>query len=273
MLQYYIHLLNLEWKKFNANTTVRVLCIIFILMAPFVIFSVKDTFKESIPPFPRSSVFYEFPTVWDYQGYVGNWLVPFILGFLLIFMITSEVSNKTMRQNIITGMTKNDFFQGKLLTLLFLALSATALYAISCLIIGMIYTDGWYLELAMDNNSAIIKFFLMSVGYLSFAMLLSFWIRRGTLTILVYFFYILMLEPLVMALHVYYIRNASRNFYPMNVFEDLHPLPLFRLPDFFVKNEWKFSLLLSDSQAIFSSTIYISIFLGISYWLFMRRDV
>jgi ABC-2 type transport system permease protein len=273
MLPYYKHLLVLEWKKFNANTTVRVLSVIFLLMAPFVIFSGKDLFREAMPPFPSSLVFYEFPTVWDYQGYVGNWLVPFILGFLMIFMITSEVSNKTMRQNIINGLTKNDFFQGKMLVLLFLATVATAIYAISTIIIGITHTDGWYMELLWDNNFAIFKYFLMSLGYLSFAMLLAYWIKRGTLTILVFMFYVLMLEPLIMAIHVYYFRNASRNYYPMNVFEDLHPLPLFRLPDFFVKSEWKFSLLLSDSQAILTSSIYISIFLAASYWIFMKRDV
>jgi ABC-2 type transport system permease protein len=273
MLSYFKHLLVLEWKKFSTNTTTIVLTSIFALMSPFVILTGKDLFKDAIAPFPRSSAFYEFPTVWDYQGYVGVWLVPFILGFMLIFMISSEVSNRTMRQNIITGLTKLDYFNAKLLVLIVLATVATLIYTISSIALGMWHTEGWYWELIWDNNGAIIQYFIMSLGYLSFAMLLSLLIKRGTLTILVYFFYILMLEPIFQAIHVYYFRNETRNYYPMNVFEDLHPLPLFRLPDFFTKSEWKFSLLLSDEKAILGTCIYTSLFLGLSYWIFMKRDV
>ncbi len=274
MLKYFKYLLRLEWKKFNANTTVRVLVAIFVFLAPFTILSVKDLFKEAVPPFPRSAVLYEFPTVWDYQGYaLGNWLAPYMLGFLVIYIITSEVSNRTMRQNIITGMTKTDYFNGKMLMVLVVTTVATFIYAMSTIILGFFHTDGVYMELIFDNNNAISKFFLMTLGYLSFAMLLSFLIRRGTLTILIYFFYITMLEPLIMAGHVYYIRNSSRNYYPINSFEDLHVNPLFRIPDFFSKSEWNFSIVLPQGHAALMTTIYTSLFLWCSYKLFMRRDV
>jgi ABC-type transport system involved in multi-copper enzyme maturation permease subunit len=116
-------------------------------------------------------------------------------------------------------------------------------------------------------------FFLMSVGYLSFGMFLSYLVKRGTLTILIYFLYVLILEPILMLIHVYYIRNESRNYWPMNTIEDLHPNPMLKLPNFFVNNDWKFSILLSQTTAISMTLVYIAIFLGLSYWIFMKRDV
>jgi len=266
-------LLILEWKKFCNNAVFRALGLIYLLIAPFVILAGKDAFRDMPPPFPSSTLFYEFPTVWDYQGYIGNWLVPFCLGFLAIYIVTSEVSNRTMRQNIIIGMTRKEFFYSKLFTVISLAIVATAVYTISTVVIGMINTDGYDLELIMDNNWAVIRYFLLCMGYMSFALMLVFLIRRGTLSLLFYFLYVMMLEPLFMLVHVYYFKNSSRNYWPMNSIEDLMPFPLFRLPDYFVNKEWDFNLLLPYSHAMGMTFLYISIFLFIAYRSFLKRDI
>ena len=266
-------LLILEWKKFNGNAVFRSLALIYILIAPLVILAGKDVFKDMPPPMPSSKMFYEFPTVWDYQGYIGNWLVPFCLGFLAIYIVTSEVSNRTMRQNIIIGMTRKEFFYSKFLTILSLAVIATILYAISSIIIGMIHTDGFDLELIMDNNFAIIRYFLLCMGYMSFAMMLGFLIRKGTLTLLFYFLYVMMLEPILMLVHVYYFKNSSRNYWPINSIEDLMPFPLFKVPDYFVNKEWDFNILLPYTQAIGMAILYSTIFIFVAYRSFMRRDI
>lgn len=266
-------LLLLEWKKFSGNAVFRALALIYVLMAPFIILGGKDTFKDMPPPMPSSKSFYEFPTVWDYQGYVGSWLVIFCLGFLVIHLVTSEVGNKTMRQNIIIGMTKKDFFLSKIYSVLVMAIVATVIYAFSTLVIGMIHTDGFDFELVIDNNMAILRYFLLCIGYMSFALMLAFLIRKGTLTILFYFLYVMMLEPIFMLVHVYYFKNSSRNYWPMNSIEDLMPFPLFKLPDYFVNNEWNFSILLPYSHAIGMSLLYSSIFIGIAYYSFLKRDV
>ena len=266
-------LLLLEWKKFKSNAVFRVLGLIYILIAPFIILAGKDAFKDMPPPMPSSKIFYEFPTVWDYQGYIGNWLVPFCLGFLAIYIITSEVSNRTMRQNILTGMTKREFFTSKLLSVIVMAIIATGLYAISTILIGIIFTDGYDVELIFDNNWAILRFFLLSLGYMSFALMLGFVIRRGTLTLLFYFLYVMMLEPILMVIHVYFLKNSSRNYWPMNSFEDLMPFPLFKLPDYYINKEWDFNILLTNGQAMLASSIYIILFITIAYKSFLRKDV
>ncbi|MFN8339893.1 MAG: ABC transporter permease [Saprospiraceae bacterium] len=266
-------LLLLEWKKFGGNAVFRTLILIFVIVSPIIILGGKETFKDVPPPMPSSKTFYEFPTVWDYQGYIGNWMIPFCLGFLVIYMITSEVSNRTMRQNIIIGMTKREFFKSKLLIIFVLALSATLLYTVSTVVIGMVHTDGFDIELILDNNMAVVRYFLLCVGYLSFAFFIALIVRKGILSLLLYFMYLMMLEPIFMLIHVYYIKNASRNYWPMNSIEDLMPFPLFKLPDYFVKKEWDFNILLPYSHAMVMAVLYSCLFLGIAYYSFMKRDV
>jgi ABC-2 type transport system permease protein len=266
-------LLLLEWKKFSSNAVFRALGLIYVLIAPFVILAGKDAFKDMPPPMPSSKLFYEFPTVWDYQGYIGNWLVPFCLGFLAIHIVASEVSNRTMRQNIIIGMTRKEFFYSKLFSILTMAVIATILYTISTILIGIVNTDGYDLELIMDNNFAIVRYFLLCIGYMSFALMLAFLIRKGTLTLLFYFLYVMMLEPIFMLIHVYYFKNSSRNYWPMNTIEDLMPFPLFKLPDYIVNKEWDFNILLPYTHAMGMTVLYSTLFIFIAYRSFMKRDI
>lgn len=267
------NLLTLEYKKFSRNNVVLVLIMIYILLAPVIILTGKDIFKSVPPPLPSSAVFYEFPTVWDYQGYVGSWMVSFCLGFLIIYIITSEVSNRTMRQNIITGMTRKEWFQAKLFVMFGMAVIVTIIYAISSILIGILHTDGYDAELIMDNNFALVRYFLMSIGYMSFAFFLAFIIRKGTLAILTYFLWVMMLESIFKVIHVYFFRNRSANFWPMNATEDLMPFPIFKLPDYYINKEWGFKILLSYPEAAVVSIIYSALFIALAWWSFSKRDI
>lgn len=241
----------------------------------------KKFFVELPPPLPNNSVFYEFPTVWEYQGFVGNWLVFFFLGFVMLYLITSEVSNKTMRQNIITGMTRKDYFLGKLYTMIAISLVATIIYVLSSIIIGVIHTEGWDFGLLMDTNKAIIRYFLMCIGYMSFAMLVAFLVRKGGLAIFLYFAYILIIEMILkwaVTFNIFIkmdnVPNSLVNYWPLNVIEDLMPNPLLRFPTNFMNNsDINFDILLPVNHAIGFSVLYIAVFIALSWWIFNRRDV
>lgn len=268
-----LQLLALEYKKFKSNSVVSLLTISYIILAPSLILVAKEIFKSTPDFLPSSSVFFEFPTVWDYMGYIGNWLVWFFLGFVIIYTITSEVANKTMRQNIINGLNRKDYFLAKLYTVLAFSVIGTIIYFISTIIIGIIHTDGYDLELILDNNMAPIRYFVMTIGYLSFAMLIAFWIRRSGLAIFFFLVYVMMLEPILRAIHVYMWQHQSMKWWPMNVVEDNMPNPFLKIGDAFIKNEYDFALLLSNNQAMIGSVIYAAIFIGLAWYSFSKRDI
>lgn len=266
-------LLNIEYYKFRKNSVAIVLSLLFVLFLPTILLTVKDIFKNVPPPFPSSSIFYEFPTVWDYQGYVGNWLVSFLLGFMMIYFITSEISNRTMRQCIINGWTRHEYWMSKFFLLLMLAAVATILYTLSTLIIGLIHTSDPDIELIMDSNLAVLRFFMMSVGYLSLAMLLATWIRKGTLAILVYFAYVMFVEQIIRGIHLYYFKHQSVLYYPINIIEDLMPMPILRAPDNWLAKEMGFKILLPYWQAGLLTLSLSALFLWLSYRIVTRRDL
>ncbi|MFM2393722.1 MAG: hypothetical protein RLZZ546_1704 [Bacteroidota bacterium] len=266
-------LIEIEFLKFRKNNVILVLTAIFVFVFPWSILLFKDIFKNATPPFPSTSAVYEFPTVWDYNGYAGSWFVCFCLGFVMLYVITSEVGNKTMRQSIINGLTKKEYFISKLLTLLNLSLVSTIVYALSTLALGLYHTSDVDFDLLFDTNYAPFKFFLMNVGYLSLALFFGFLVRRGTLALLTYFSYVLFLEMILRMIHLYYFKTRAIIFYPANVFEDLMPNPMFKGPDVFFAKEWGFKPLLSSNEAILVSILYIIIFVSSAWWLFKNKDV
>ena len=266
-------LLSLEYKKFRKNSVVGILTLFYIILAPTLILVAKEIFKSTPDFLPSSNVFFEFPTIWDYMGYIGNWLTSFFLGFVVIYMITSEVASKTMRQSIINGLNRKDYFLGKVYTILTFSAFATLIYIISTIIIGIIHTDGFDLELIMDSNWAPFRYFLMCMGYMSFALLIGFTMRKSGLAIFFYLVYVMMLEVVLRYIQVWAWPHEATKWWPMNIIEDLMPNPFLKLGDKFIKNEYDFGLLVSNNGAIIGSILYTILFLGIAWYSFSKRDI
>lgn len=268
-----LKLLSLEYKKFRKNSVVSTLLLMYIILAPTVIFALQKlmSFGEGLPISLDSLI--EFPTSWDYIGYVGNWLFFFFIGFAVIYTITSEISNKTMRQGIINGQSKKEYFLGKLYSIIALSIAATLLYTLSTMVIGMICTPGWDFELMFDSNLAPLKFLLMCLGYLSFAMMVGFVIRSSGLSIFFYLVYIVGIETLLRLGQLSQWQHESVKWWPMNTIEDLMPFPFFKYVDNFKPQEFDFEILLTNNEAMIGSTFYILLFVGMAWFSFKRRDL
>ena len=265
-------LLKLEFSKFRKSTVVILLTVMFVVFFPFSL-TVTRIFEEFPPPFPPAKVLVQFSAVWEYLGYVGNWMVFFFLGVMIIYTITLEVSYKTLRQSIIIGMTRNQYFLSKIYLVVVISLIATLYYSIIAFTVGYINTPEANLSLAFDNEWAIPRFFLMSLGYLSFAMMIAYLIRNSGLAVFLYLSLILLVEPLVRLGHVKFIGTKFQNYYPMNCIEDNMPLPLLRIADYIKTGELDLTILLSYKMAAMMSVIYTIIFVGISYYNFIKRDL
>jgi ABC-type transport system involved in multi-copper enzyme maturation permease subunit len=263
----------IEWLKYKDYNLTKIGLGIFLALFCFALLYAKDIVPNVSPPFPSVETFFEFPTVWDYQGQVGNWLVCIFLGFMVVQMICMEFSTRTMRQAIINGYTKYDYFLGKAILVVVLSLFATFLYIITTLIFGFFHTQDLELGLILDTNWAIPRFFIMCLGYLSIAVFFSFLIRRSGLSLIAYFGYIFIFEFIIRMIHFYYFRSSLMLFYPSNIIEDTVPNPLYKLPNIFMNKEWNFEPLLNYTEAVVGSIIVIFILTYTSWKLIKHRDI
>ena len=134
-----LYLLKLEWIKLNKLLSFRIFTLFYFVLLPAILLTGKRL-DELPPPLVTNEVFFIFPTVWEYLGYVGNWLCFFFFGFLSIIIVTTEYSYRTMRQNIITGLSRRQYFMGKVYFILAMSLLATAYYVLCALLIGYFST-------------------------------------------------------------------------------------------------------------------------------------
>lgn len=274
-----LQLIKTEYKKFKDNSTITLLIIFFVALTPLLILTLKGIFKDATGPVKVLSEIYDLPMIWEYQGYAASWMVFVFLGFMVLQMFTNEVSEKTMRQNIIFGYTKREFFTAKVLVIILLSICATVIYALSSAIIGMLHTPGFDFELLMDNNWAISRFFISTLGTLFFALLVAVVFRKGGLSMFIYFAYPLILEPIMRWLTVYGLiksKNPSytlMNYFPMNTIEDLMVFPLARNTSDFLNVHAEMSLVHSYTTAIIMSIIYSALFLVLAWRYFDRSDI
>ena len=268
-----IKLIKLEWSKFSKSTIVVLLFVFFIIFFPSVLYIGK--MMPDLPSIlPGNEIFFTFPTVWEYLGYAGNWTVFFFLGVLVIYTLTIEIRNKTMRQSIISGMTRNEFFLSKYLNVFLLSLFATVYYTAISLIIGFLNTDGATFGSAFQNDWAIPIFFLMCFSYLSFALFLAFMFRKSGIAIFFYLTYVMVIELSIRWLIYYYVAESYLiQFFPMNATEDLMPLPIFKYADYVSNQEVDIPILLDTNEAVIATSVYCVIFAGISYFNFLKRDI
>ncbi len=269
-----LYLFKLEWLKQRKFIIFRVMVLFYLIALPAILLMGKSIdFGTDPPPFlPSTDVFYIFPTVWIWLGYIGNWLTFFFLGFLAVLMVTNEQNNRTLRQNIITGLSRKEYFWSKVLFIVFLSLCATLYFSLCALTFGFLHTETIYLSTVLKNADYIYRYFLMCLGYMSFGLLLGILIRRTGIALFLYITYIMVLESILRYTQLYFFKNRSMHFYPMNAIEDLIPIPFSKMAEGFMQQNG-FNLFLSPTEAIIASSIYITLFLILAYQWLKRADL
>lgn len=267
------HLLKLEWLKLRDYTVFRVMGVLYLILLPGFFLSGLSFLPDGDLGGPAGAigknVIYAFPDVFKYLGYGGNWMVFFFLGFIAVISITNEFSNKTLRQNIITGMSRTDYFLSKLYFVLAISAAATIWYFLCGLVIGLFNTETIYTSAIFRNIEMVPRYFLMCVGYMSVGVLFGFVIRRTGVALFLYLAYGMFIEPLLRyAVHLQIVQHKSVHWYPMNAFEDLVPIPFGEMAEGFAQDQG-FSFFLSPVLAISLSLFYLSLFFFLS-WRRMR---
>lgn len=267
-----LYLLKLEWIKLNKLLSFRIFTIFYFVLLPSLLL-VGKRFEQLPPPLVTNEVFFIFPTVWEYLGYIGNWLCFFFFGFLSIIVITTEYSYRTMRQNIITGLSRRQYFLGKVYFIVAMSLVATAYYALCALLIGYFNTSSVYWHKVWQNADYIPRYFLMCLGYMSFGLMLGFLVKRTGIALFLYLAYIMFVEQILRwGVHLQLVEHRSMHFYPMNAVEDLVPLPFTQMADEFL-SQYGFRLFLSPAEAAVAVIIYSTIFAGLAFLVVRRADL
>ncbi|MBA3705676.1 MAG: hypothetical protein H0W84_07165 [Bacteroidetes bacterium] len=200
---------------------------------------------------------FNFPDVWLNMAYVASCFKLF-LAVVIVLLVTNEYSYRTLRQNIIDGMSKWEVIWAKELIILILSISAVILLVSLTLILGDSQSD----VSLFQGSSIIFPYFISLIMYLNFAYFLSTWLKKSGFVIGILFLYSIVIETLIS----YKLPENIRKFLPMNLINNMIPNPLGK---FMGEN------VVSDSSIlnIAVCTLYTVAFIFLNNWMLKKGQL
>lgn len=258
-----IRLLKIELTKIvNSRTVWIIFGLHFLLLAP-IAFGFKQILKNinlkvgdmdlAQAALEGFSVF-NYPGVWHNMSYLGSWFKLFF-AIIVVVLVTNEYTFRTIKQNIIDGMSKLEILVSKQLVIILLSLAATLLIALLILLLGKnpnnvpIFSESAYL----------FKYFFSLIVYLNLAYLLSSWLKKAGLTIGLLFLYTLVIENLL----AFRLPENIANYLPMNLINNLIPNPMVA---YFKPEE----VVAVSNFSMLAAGLYWLVFALLIYWTLKR---
>lgn len=268
-----LHLLQLEWKKLAPNRLFKISVSLYFLLMPLLYFTIKASMSPQNGSSPNALFrpFYVFPDLWETTTYWTSWLTYFLLTYLSVWMVTTEYENRTLRQNVITGIERRSLFLSKVLMMVMLALSATLYLMVVTCIIGW-FAGGYGYQWGIESL-ALVRFFIQTMFYMGFAFMLAILCRKSGLTMIVFFAYLSIIERVVRYLIFGQLLDnlVAGSYFPGSAAWDVLPLYLVRrIPDF---DEGMLDILLPLDVATVLTVTYTVLFFGVAYRVFSKRDM
>lgn len=168
---------------------------------------------------------YHFPDIWQNLAWSAG-LLKLGLAIMVVISITNEFTYRTIRQNIIDGLSREQFLISKMLTNLMLSAISMILIFLIAMVTGLIYSPTLDFPYGLTGIGFYPAYFLEVFAFLSFALMLGVLIQRSGLTI------ILLLNSYLIEL---IIKENIDNYFPLTVqffplesIMNLVPLPFAR---------------------------------------------
>ncbi len=196
-------LIKIDFRKYFYNRTFWVLSALYIVLVVFV-FVVIESFlnhvmtnvgKNSPIAIPGFSL-YDFPYVWHNMAFLAGFFKIF-LALIVIIFITNEYSYKTIRQNVMSGMSRVEFLFSKVIFVFFIALAVTLVLFLSALLLGFSHTEHITATVVFSKVFFIPAYFLEVFTFLLMAMMFAFLLQKQGLAIGIFALYYYVAEPII----------------------------------------------------------------------------
>ncbi len=174
-----VRLLQIEFIKLWNNRASKVLIIAYFVLLTSI--ALVAAIKFDIGPIKfhlADQGIFNFPYIWHFNTYVAA-LFKLFLAIVIVSMMSNEYSNKTIKQNLIDGLSKKEFILSKFLTVISLSLISTVFVFTVSLILGIIYSDFNELPIVFSDLEFLLAFFLKLVGFFAFCLFLGILVKRS----------------------------------------------------------------------------------------------
>ncbi len=175
-----IRLLQIEFQKLWSSRFSKVLILVSLIL-PFsvlILSSIKiDFFGFFTLDLVKTGIF-NFPLIWHIITFFAGYF-KFFFAFVVVSMVANEYSNRTLKQNLIDGLSKKEFILSKFFFILSYTLLSTVLIGVSILIIGLIHSSHTDISVVFINSEFLFAYFIKLLGFFSLCFFMAVLIKRS----------------------------------------------------------------------------------------------
>lgn len=174
-----LRLLNIELQKLKYNRSAKIISIVYFALICFIAFIVSIEFDFGGVKFRVADQgIFNFPFIWHFNTWVAAWLKIFF-AIVIVSIVSNEYSYRTLKQNLIDGLSKREFLTSKILTVILFTVISTIFLFIVTMILGLIFSDYNEVSIIFSDMQYMGAYFLKLLCFFSFCMFLAFWVKRS----------------------------------------------------------------------------------------------
>lgn len=176
-------LLAIELQKIWKNRASRILVLSYFILLTFIalIASIKFEIGNFTLHFAEMGIF-NFPYIWHFNTFIAA-LLKFFLAIVIVSMMANEYSYGTLKQNLIDGLSKEEFIASKFLTVVLFSLVSTIFIFVMSLILGFGFSSYNELGIVFSDLEYLLAYFVKLVVFFSFCLFLGILIKRSAFAI------------------------------------------------------------------------------------------
>ncbi|MDT0647836.1 ABC transporter permease [Zunongwangia sp. F260] len=174
-----LRLLNIEFHKLKYSRSAKVLTLTYFILITFIALFASIEFNIGQINFRVADQgIFNFPYIWHFNSYIAAMLKLF-LAIVIVSMMSNEYSNRTLKQNLIDGLSKKEFVLSKFLTVLVFSLISTLFLFIVSLILGLSFSDFSEVSIILSDMEYLVGYFVKLTAFFAFCMFLGILVKRS----------------------------------------------------------------------------------------------
>lgn len=175
-----LRLIQLELQKLWLNKVSKALIFVSFIL-PFTVLilsSIKINFFGIFTLELGELGIFNFPIIWHITTFFASYF-KFFFAIVVVSMIGNEYSNKTLKQNLIDGLSKREFILSKFYTIVFFSLCATVLIGLATFFIGLYYSSYTEASIIFREIEFLLAYFVKLVGFFSLCLFFGMLVKRS----------------------------------------------------------------------------------------------
>ena len=274
-------LLTIDLHKIFKNRASKIILLTYFVLLSLIALAAAVKINIGINEFQlaREGIF-EFPYIWHFTTYSAA-IFKLFIAIVVITMMTNEYNYGTLKQNLIDGLSKEEFILSKFLSLVLLAIVSTIFVFIFTLILGLIYSTDTSTAIIFTDLQYLVGYFFKLVGFFSMCLFLAVLVKKSAFALGLLFVWNIFegVLGLVLTFSVSEkMADSIISFFPLDAMSNLIKEPISRLT---IVKDVQESLNpigdLKDYHVLFSDIAIVSvwtvIFIIASLFLLKKRDL